>query len=83
MYALFLETRAAEQIDRYVAENGGDAEEIKQKCYANTLARGHDDNWWFNKCIKDDSHKECSVASLFLWRNSKEGQRYWEVIHRY
>lgn len=83
MYALFLETKAAEQIDRYVAVNGGDAEEIKQKCYANAKPHGRNDDWWVNRCLNGDSHKDCSVDSLFTWRNTKEGIDYWERINDY
>lgn len=80
MYALFLETEAAQQIDRYAEGKGLDAEEIKRKCYTNAVTRGKDDNWWFERCIKNDAHKHHTVDSLFTWSKSPEGHDYWRNV---
>lgn len=91
MYALFLETEAAAQIDRYVADKGGDAEAIKQRAYAESLkqrrhyGRGNTEeeasNWWVERCLKDDSHKVIDINACFTWFQSVEGQGYWSNIH--
>lgn len=94
MYALFLESKAAQQIDAYVAENGGDAEEIKQKAYhysTNTkdivYGRGKtleaQSSWWVNRCLKDDSHKNLDINSLFTWHETEEGKPFWLKINKY
>jgi hypothetical protein len=93
MYDLFLETRASQQIDRYVAANGGDAEDIKQKCYANArkymLKRQADQseqawcNWWVNLCLGGDSHKEQTIDSLMYWYETPEGPDYWGDFSAY
>lgn len=93
MYALFLETKACEQIDRYVAANGGDADDIKQKCYDNARKylsqwRGDrsdqaGDDWWVKLCLKHDSHKKCDVDSLMYWHETPEGQEFWSRVNDY
>lgn len=83
MYALFLETEAASQIDRFVAANGGDAEDIKQKCYANSVDQGKNENWWVTKCLKGDSHKEYDVNILIDWEETPEGINYWCGVDDY
>lgn len=90
MYALFLETEAAAQIDRYAADNGLDAEAIKQRAYAESLkqrrsyGRGETEedasNWWVERCLKDDSHKVIDVDACFTWSSSVEGHNYWRTI---
>lgn len=92
MYALFLETQAAAQIDRYVVTHGGDADAIKQACYNNTFEQGKTvhyfkgktqeefDSWWVNKCLEGDYHKQYDVDSLFTWSHTPEGHGYWASI---
>lgn len=81
MYALFLETEAASEIDRFVADHGGDAEDIKLKCYANSVKDGKDDDWWISRCLNDDNHKEFTIYDLFYWRETPEGHEFWGEIH--
>lgn len=93
MYALFLETKACEQIDRYVAAHGGDADAIKQKCYANACdyllqesleGAGQEwDNWWVKHCLDGDSHKEYDVDQLMLWEGTPEGSAFWARVSNY
>jgi hypothetical protein len=91
MYALFLETEAAKQIDRYVVAHGGDGDAIKLKCYINAqaykLKREKDksqqawDNWWVSRCLNGDSHTEQSIDSLMVWADTPEGHEYWYNIY--
>lgn len=93
MYALFLETEASKQIDRYVAAKGGDADAIKMKCYINAQAcrldREEDksqqawDNWWVSRCLKGDSHQHESIDSLMIWKDTPEGHEYWFAIYNF
>lgn len=97
MYALFLETEAAQQIDRYAQDKGVDAEEIKRKCYANAreyltkcyankIVDGSDgswDNFWINDCLKDDAHKRWDIDSIMFWFKTPEGHVYWKSIHHW
>lgn len=93
MYALFLESKAAQQIDAYVAANGGDAEEIKQKAYYNSIHVDRDygrgagpeeqSTWWVNLCLKGDLHKTLDINSSFTWSSTPEGQNFWIKIHKY
>lgn len=85
MYALFLETEAAEEIDRYVAANGGDAEDIKQRCYKNAKEQYEEhhasfDDWIVRQCLNDDLHETLNVDDLFIWRDTPEGHEYWAKI---
>lgn len=91
MYALFLETEASKQINRYVAAHEGDADAIKLKCYINAQAyklryerdksQQAWDNWWIERCLRGDRHQEESIDSLMVWRDTPEDHDYWFDIH--
>lgn len=86
MYALFLETVAARQCERYALNHGLDAEKLKQDAYANCNIGVHgakqDDDWWVKKCLYDDSHKVFTLNGLFLWRRTQQGEEFWRNVYR-
>lgn len=83
MYALFLETEAAQQIDRYAQDKGVDAEEIKQACYENAVKGGLNSDWFINECLRGDKHKCLTVSGAFYWEGTVEGHKYWSSINDY
>jgi hypothetical protein len=85
MYELFLETKAAQQIDDWVAQNpdrGYDAEDIKQRAYAHLLEqKSNGSDYLVTRCINNDSHRSLDIDAAFIWRDTKEGHGLWERIN--
>lgn len=92
MYALFLESYAARQIDASYEADLAKAEEVKLKAYANSIKVGNhygrgkteeeQSGWWVEQCLEGDRHKELDLNELFTWGITPEGQDFWAKINR-
>lgn len=86
MYALFLETKAASECAKYAISHGLDVEKLQQDAYANSkigvYGANQDDDWWVNKCLSGDAHKNLNLNLLFLWRRTPQGEGFWRDVYR-
>lgn len=93
MYTLFLESKAAQQVDTYCAAKGLNADEVKKSLYRNGLLSysRHDDlgwddmfmkwdNHWVNMCLEDQRHRLINVDKMCIWVNTPEGHPFWSSI---